>query len=334
MILLKVIQRRITPRVEQVLSEMQAGFRKDRSTTEQITNLRLICEKSRNHKRVICHNFIDFKKAFDRVWHEALWHTLRKHNIGEHITRIIKSLYEDAKTKVMTGEKFSDWFKASVGVRQGCILSPTLFNLFLERIMIEAMEDLDDFGISCGGIRITNLRFADDIDLVGKDESEIQELTNRLHNTSQRFGMEISKEESKIMVTGNGDDNIRLDINIDGEKLVQVTRFKYLGSTVTEKGTSEEEIRIRIGVATSAMTRLDTVWNLKGVSLKSRIKITKAIAWATLLYGCESWTISQKSMDKLKTIEMKCCRKMLKITWREKKTNEFVWRKVMEVLGE
>eukprot|EP00794_Sanderia_malayensis_P016388 gene16388-biopygen12078 len=234
----------------------------------------------------------------------------------------------------MTGEQFSDWFKASVGVRQGCILSPTLFNLFLERIMIEAMEDLDDFGISCGGIKITNLRFADDIDLVGKDESEIQELTNRLHNTSQRFGMEISKEKSKTMVTGNGDDNIRLDINIDGEKLVQVTRFKYLGSTITEKGTSEEEIRIRIGVATSAMTRFDTVWNLKGVSLKSRIKITKAIAWSTLLYGCESWTISQKSMDKLKAFEMKCYRKMLKITWREKKTNEFVWRKVTEVLGE
>ena len=170
------------------------------------------------------------------------------------------------------------------------------------------------------------MRFADDIDLVGKDEPEVQELTDRLHNTSQRFGMEISKEKSKTMVTGNGDDNIRLDIDIDGEKLEQVKRFKYLGSTITEKGTSEEEIQIRIGVATSAVVRLGTVWNLKGVSLKSRIKITKAIAWATLLYGCESWTISQKSMDKLKAFEMKCYRKMLKITWREKRTNEFVWR--------
>ena len=126
-ILLKITQIRITPRVEQILSEMQAGFRKDRSTTEQITNLRLICEKTRNHQRIVCHNFINFKKAFDRVWHSALWHTMRKHNIGDHITRIFKSLYEGAKTKVMTGEHFSDWFKSSVGVRQGCILSPTMF---------------------------------------------------------------------------------------------------------------------------------------------------------------------------------------------------------------
>ena len=163
-VLLKIMQRRITPIVEQVLSEMQAGFRKDRSTTEQITNLRLICEKTGNHKRIICHNFIDFKKAFDRVWHEALWHTMRKHSIGEHMTKTIKNLYEDAKTKVMTSDEFSHWFKASVGVKQGCILSPTLFNLFLQRIMIEAIDDLDDAGISCGGIKVCNLQFADDID--------------------------------------------------------------------------------------------------------------------------------------------------------------------------
>ena len=127
---------------------------------------------------------------------------MRKHNIGEHITQIIKSLYEDAKTKVMTGEHFSDWFKSSVGVRQGCILSPTLFNLFLERIMTEAIEDLDaEAGISCGGVRVTNLRFADDIDLVGKSQRELQELTSRLHETSKRFGMEITKEKSKTMAS-------------------------------------------------------------------------------------------------------------------------------------
>ena len=112
-IMLKIIQRRITPRVEQVLSEMQAGFRKDRSTTEQITNLRMMCEKTRNHQRIICHNFIDFKKAFNRVCHEALW--MRKY-IGKHITRLIKRLYEVAKTKVMVGDQFSEWFKATVGV--------------------------------------------------------------------------------------------------------------------------------------------------------------------------------------------------------------------------
>ena len=89
----------------------------------------------------------------------------------------------------------------------------------------------------------------------------------------------------------------------------------------------EEEIRTRIGIATSAMTRLDNLWSLKGVSLKNRLRISKAVAWATLLYGCESWTISKKSMDKLKAFEMKCYRRLLKITWKEKKTNDYVRKK-------
>ena len=222
----------------------------------------------------------------------------------------------------MTGEHFSDWFKSSVGVRQGCILSPTLFNLFLERIMTEATEDLNaEAGISCGGVRVTNLRFADGIDLVGKSQRELQELTSRLHETSKRFVMEISKDKSKIMASGKGEENINLDIVIDGKALEEVRTFKYLGSTITENGTSDQEIKNRIGIATSAMTKLDTVWRLRGISLNNRIKITKAIEWATLLYGCESWTLSQKYVDKLKAFEMRCYRRILKITWKDNKTD-------------
>ena len=127
-----------------------------------------------------------------------------------YIIYYIKSLYEDAKIKVMTGKQVSNGFETSVGVRLGYILSPTLFNLFLKKIMTESIEDLDKIRISCKCARVTNLWFADDIDLVGKDEVEIYELTNRLHNMSKRFGIEISKEKSKTMVTGNANDNIRL----------------------------------------------------------------------------------------------------------------------------
>ena len=113
-----------------------------------------------------------FKKAFDRVWHQALWHIMKKHNIGIQMTNLIKNLYENAKTKVMIGEQYSEWFRATVGVRQGCVLSPTLFNLFLERIMTDALEDFDG-GISCGGRKISNLRFADDIDLIAKSKLQL-----------------------------------------------------------------------------------------------------------------------------------------------------------------
>ena len=136
------------------------------------------------------------------------------------------------------------------------------------------------------------------------------------------------------MASGKGEENINLDIVIYGEVLEQVRSFKYLGSTITENGTSDQEIKNRIRIATSVMTKLDIVWSLRGISLKNRIKITKAIRWATLLYDCESWTLSQKYVDKLKAFEMRCYRRMLKITWKERRTNEYVWNKVTEILGE
>jgi len=139
-VLLTIILNRIKPGIEEILDDSQAGFRKDRSTVEQILNLRLLCESQRNHQKNVFHNFIDFKKAFDRVWHEALWHTMAKYNINQGMTRLIQELYENAKTTVMVGNNYSEWFESTVGVRQGCILSPTLFNLFLERIMQDALE--------------------------------------------------------------------------------------------------------------------------------------------------------------------------------------------------
>ena len=93
---------------------------------------------------------------------------------------LIKELYEKAVTKVMTGNvQFSEWFKTSVGVRQGCILSSILFNVFLERIMLDTLEGFDG-GIRCGGMKFSNVRFADDIDLLAEGEEELQEVTGIL----------------------------------------------------------------------------------------------------------------------------------------------------------
>ena len=96
---------------------------------------------------------------------------------------------------------------------------------------MEAIKDLDaEAGISCGGVRVTNLRFADDIDLVGKSQRELQELTSRLHETSKRFGMEISKEKSKPWLLERARKTSNLDIVIDGEASIRACEeFQVLG---------------------------------------------------------------------------------------------------------
>ena len=138
-VMLKVIQNRLKKEAEELLAEEQAGFRANRGTVEQIFNCHLMIEKHIDHQKDLYHNFIDFKKAFDRVWHQGLWLVLRNFNIEEGLVLMIKTLYDNASSAVLLNNKIGEFFRTTVGVRQGCILSPTLFNLFLENIRRETL---------------------------------------------------------------------------------------------------------------------------------------------------------------------------------------------------
>ena len=130
-----------------------------------------LCEKYLQHQQDLYHVFIGFKKAFDRVWHAALWATMKKYNISTNLIQVIKTLYNKATSAVLFNGSIGDWFRTTIGVRQGCLLSTTLFNIFLERIMTDALEDHEGT-VSIGGRTITNLRFADDIDGLAGEEEE------------------------------------------------------------------------------------------------------------------------------------------------------------------
>ena len=119
-----------------------------------------------------------------------------------------------------------EWFRTIIGVRQGYLLSPTLFNIFLERIMTDALEDHVGT-ISIGGRTIKNLRFADDTNGLAGDEQELAHLVSRLDNTSASYGMEISAEKTKLMT--NNTNGINKKITVNGQRLETLSKFKYLG---------------------------------------------------------------------------------------------------------
>ena len=102
------------------------------------------------HQQDLYHVFIDFKKAFDRVWHAALWATMKKYKISTNLIQVIKNLYNKATSAVLLNSSKGDWFRTTTGVRQGCLLSPTLFIIFLERIVTDAIEDHEG-AVSIGG---------------------------------------------------------------------------------------------------------------------------------------------------------------------------------------
>ena len=223
------------------------------------------------------------------------------------------------------------YFETTVGVRQGCLLSPVLFNLYLERIMREALENHES-SISIGGRDLSNLRFADDIDLIAGSNDELQELTNKLSDRSNAYGMELSSEKSKVMVNSHNKD-ISVNIVMNDQKLEEVHSFKYLGSVITEDGSSDKDIGPRIGQATAAFTRLDTIWKSNTLSFNVKVTIFKTLIVSIFLYGCESWTLKADTCRRIQAFEMKAFRKLLRISYTEHKTNEFVRKRVEEFAG-
>ena len=179
-------------------------------------------KKYLQHQEDLYRVFTDFKKAFDRVWHAALWATKKKYNVSANLIRAIKILYDSATSVVLFDSSIRDWFRTTVGVREGCLLSLTFYNIFLERIMTDALEDPDGT-VSTGGRTITNLRFADDIDGLAGEEEELAKLVEHLDKASTACGMEISAEKTKLM--SNNTSGINTEIKINGQKLETITSF-------------------------------------------------------------------------------------------------------------
>ena len=113
-VMLKVILNRLKPQAEKIIAEEQAGFRAGRSTSERIFNLRILCEKYLQHQQDLYHVVIDFKKAFDRVWHAALWATMKKYNISTNLIQVIKNLYNKATSVILFNGSIGDWFQRTV----------------------------------------------------------------------------------------------------------------------------------------------------------------------------------------------------------------------------
>ena len=138
--------------------------------------------------------------------------------------------------------------------------------------MADALED-QDRTVSIGGRTITNLRFADDIDGLARQEQELVKLVNHLEEASTAYGMQISAEKTHLMT--NNTNGISTDIPIDNKKLETVRSFKYLGATVSDEG-SKPEVLFRIAQTTAAVTKLKVIWNDKNIAISSKIRLMRS----------------------------------------------------------
>ena len=160
--------------VNHELPDVQAGFRKGRGTRDQIATIRWIMEKAREFQKNIYFCFIDYAKAFDCVDHNKLWKILKEMGTLDHLICLLRNMYAGQEATGTTGHGTTDWFQIGKGVRQGCILSPCLFNLYAEYIMRNTGLKEAQAGIKIAGRNINNLRYADDTTLMAESEEELR----------------------------------------------------------------------------------------------------------------------------------------------------------------
>ena len=175
--------------------------------------------------------FIDYAKAFDCVDHNKLWKILKEMGIPDHLICLLRNPYAGQEATVRTGHGTTDWFQIGKGVRQGCIMSPCLFNFCAEYIMRNTGLEEAQAGIKTAGRNINNLRYADDTTLMVESEEELKSLLMKVKVESEKVGLKLNIQKTKIMASGP-----ITSWEIHGETVETVSDFIFWSSKITADG--------------------------------------------------------------------------------------------------
>ena len=339
-ILARVLLNRLLKHLEQGhLPESQCGFRAGRGTIDMVFAARQLQEKSMEQHQDLYMTFVDLTKAFDTVSREGLWKIMSKFGCPDRFVKIVRQFHDGMMARVLDDGSASDPFQVTNGVKQGCVLAPTLFSLMFSAMLTDAFRETSP-GIPiryrCDGklfnprrlqavtkvteTVIRDLLFADDCALNATKEQEMQQEMDEFSSACNNFGLTISTKKTEVMYQpAPGNSYQEPNITVNGQRLQAVEHFTYLGSTLSRSANIDAEVNNRIAKASSAFGRLrKTVWERRGISQLTKIKVYKAVVLTTLLYGCETWTIYRRHEKQLQQFHLRCLRSILIIRWQDK----------------
>jgi exonuclease III len=271
-----------------VLVDEQAGFRAGRSTSGQMFTLtEIIRMRKRKHMSTFC-AFIDLRKAYDRVWRDGLWVKLHNYGIQGRMWRVLKKLYDKVQSTVLVNGEMTDWFDVTVGLRQGCVLSPVLFDLFINAVAEELRES--ECGVTFADTHVSILLFADDIVLVAPDAIKLQQMLNHVSDYCSRWRCDVNVKKTEVVVFGPESNNKSFVFTMHGKALEQKKGYKYLGLDVYVS-LRWNVMRSRLyAKARSKLSYALSVHNCHDVlNVGLAVQLWKTLIRPCLEYGCEIW---------------------------------------------
>ena len=341
-ILAKVLLNRLQPLSESIIPETQCGFRPGRGTTDMIFSARQVQEKCREQGRDLCLAFIDLTKAFDSVNREVLWACLARLGCPPKCVNITRQLHEGMKGCVLYDGEQSGSFNINTGVKQGSVIAPTLFSMFLAVfISLAAVDQANGVDIiyrtdgelfnmrrlkaktKVKATSIVDLQYADDCAIAAHTEADLQNTIDAFSEAYKLLGLTVNVKKTKVLfqpaqlLTATAP-----NIDIEGTTLENVDHFAYLGSYLSKSANIDVEIQHRIRCACFSYGRLkDRVFSERGFRTATKILVYKAVILTTVLYGCETWVAHRRHVKVLEQFQQRILRAILGVHWQDWITN-------------
>ena len=222
------------------------------------------------------------------VWITTNWKILKEMGIPDHLTCLLRNLFAAQEATVRTEHGTTDWFQFGKGLRQGCILSPCLFNLNAEHIMQNARLDEAPAGIKTARRNIKNLRYVDDTTLMAERKEELKSLLMKVKEESEKVGLKLNIQKTKIMASGPS-----TLWQIEGETVEIISDFIFGGSRITVDGDCSHEIKRCLLLGRKDVINLDSILKRRDITLPTKVHLVKAMVFPVVMYGCESWAVKK-----------------------------------------
>ncbi|KAI8499356.1 hypothetical protein Bbelb_231200 [Branchiostoma belcheri] len=213
----------------------------------------------------------------------------------------------------------SDSFVIKSGVRQGCVLAPTIFNVAIDHVMGRTVEQCN-CGVSFGDLTVTDLDFADDVAILAEVLEVLQLALQAMDTETQPLGLMVSWEKTKVQCLSDFEAP-RPGPVINARQVESVERFSYLGGTITSDCRSDADIHLRIGRASAAMASLDNVWSNRKLSLQTKLRLYNSLVLSILMYNAETWTLTATHELRVNAFDTRCLRRLLGIRWFDRVSN-------------